>query len=87
MASAALAIVIVILLWSTRWRWAAVTLSAAFILFIGYSRLYLGVHFPTDIIGGWAAALLWVAAVWAVLRWEHRQVVGDPGHDKAHVQH
>jgi len=30
---------------------------------IGFSRIYLGVHYPTDVIGGYAAALVWVIAV------------------------
>jgi len=30
---------------------------------IGFSRVYLGVHYPTDVIGGYAAALVWVIAV------------------------
>lgn len=33
-----------------RWLWA---LSAFMVLMIGISRLYLGVHFPQDVIGGW----------------------------------
>ena len=30
---------------------------------IGYSRIYLGVHFPSDVIAGYAAATVWVATV------------------------
>ena len=44
----------------TRWKWPAVAGALALSLCIGVSRLMLGVHWPTDVIGGWAFGLLWV---------------------------
>jgi len=32
-------------------------------LVIGLSRVYLGVHYPSDVLAGYAAATVWVAAV------------------------
>jgi undecaprenyl-diphosphatase len=51
----------------TRWRWLAVTLAMLLTLCIGFSRLMLGVHWPSDVIGGWSFGLLWVvvALPWA----------------------
>lgn len=43
-------------LW-VRIRWFSI-FCIAIIMLIGFSRLYLGVHFPTDIIGGWLLGLL-----------------------------
>lgn len=42
------------------WAWAV---AVVLILLIGLSRIFLGVHFPTDVLLGWAigAALLWAA--------------------------
>lgn len=42
-----------------RAAWAAlVTLGASL---IGLSRVYLGYHYPSDVLGGWAAAAAWLA--------------------------
>lgn len=37
-----------------------VLLLTTLILSIGISRIYLGVHFPSDVAGGWIAGLIWV---------------------------
>ena len=34
-----------------------------FVLLIGISRIYIGIHFPTDVLAGWLAAAIWTAAV------------------------
>ncbi len=43
-------------------RWHRLAAAGAFLLslLIGLSRVMLGVHWPSDVIGGWAFGLLWV---------------------------
>jgi membrane-associated phospholipid phosphatase len=38
----------------------AIALLALLVLLIGFSRIYLGVHFLSDVIGGYAAAAVWL---------------------------
>lgn len=43
-----------------RYRNALVTLLVIFVLLIGFSRIYLRVHYATDVVAGFAAGFLWV---------------------------
>jgi undecaprenyl-diphosphatase len=45
---------------SHRWKWPAIAGAVLLSFCIGLSRVMLGVHWPTDVIGGWAFGLLWV---------------------------
>ena len=55
-------------------RWAVVVAGVVLVLLIGLGRLYLGVHYPTDVLAGFLAAPLWVSFVglyyflWRTLR-------------------
>jgi membrane-associated phospholipid phosphatase len=64
MGSLAVVATLVIVLWATRWRWLALGVGGAFVLLVGLSRLYLGSHYPSDILAGWCASLAWVLGVY-----------------------
>ena len=46
------------------WFW---VVAGLYILFVGFSRMYLGVHFPHDVLGGWTVGIF---VIWAITKWE-----------------
>ena len=67
MGSMTLACVLVLLAWPTRWRWWVVGAMAVFVPMVGLSRVYLGVHYPSDVPAGWAAAAIWAVGTYLVV--------------------
>jgi membrane-associated phospholipid phosphatase len=76
MSSAAIIGALVVLAWPTRWRWPALLLGGLVILGVGVSRTYLGVHYPSDVLGGWVIALASVAFLQALRRRGRGSLVG-----------
>lgn len=71
-----------------RWRWAAALVAVVSVLGVGFTRVYLGVHWFSDVLGGWllGGALVAVVVGWCPARGvpasapeRHRDDVGrDP---------
>ena len=50
-----------------------ITLAIVLTGLVGISRIYLGVHYPTDVLAGWSLGFAWACLWWLVIRYfEHR---------------
>lgn len=54
---------------SLPWRILIWTFAALLVFAIGLSRIYLGVHYPSDVVAGYLTATIWVATMVALDRW------------------
>jgi undecaprenyl-diphosphatase len=57
--------------WRRSARAATWLAAALLVLGIGISRIYLGVHHPTDVIGGYLAAIFWTSLFWTIPQTGH----------------
>jgi len=54
-------------------------LTAVFLtVLIGVTRVYLGVHWPTDVLAGWTAGAVWALLCWLVARWLQSRQALEP---------
>lgn len=72
MMSATFACIVVAMLWQTRYKLAAIIGGALFVVLIGLTRMYLGVHYPTDVLAGWCLGAASVTLIYmAVFKWPY----------------
>ena len=63
MDTAALAAAVSFLLWQYRAYWLAWVAGPLFALSVGWARMYLGVHYPSDVLAGLTSAVGWVTGM------------------------
>ncbi|MGV0106461.1 Phosphatase PAP2 family protein [Nostoc sp. DSM 114160] len=68
MTSVTLVAILLFLTWATSWRWLVLIFGSLYIIAIAWCRLYLGVHFPSDILAGWMVALGWTIGVSLIIK-------------------
>ena len=65
-------LLVVLPLLSQAWRRTAIALGVAIVLLVGYARIGLGVHYVSDVVGGWILGAAWLAAMTAGFKaWQH----------------
>lgn len=54
------------------------SIAVALTLMVGISRIYLGVHWPTDVLAGWCVGGAWALMCWLIALWLQRRGAIEP---------
>ena len=65
-----------------RARTATLIAAAALVLGIGYARVYLGVHYTSDVLAGYCAGLTWLTVCVTGYNFAERRRLGSGGKDE-----
>lgn len=68
MASMTLALTLVVIFWGSRYQFLLWILAGIYVISIAWTRLYLGVHYPSDILGGWLLGIAWTTLITLLLK-------------------
>jgi undecaprenyl-diphosphatase len=70
MTAAMIAAMAALLAWNTdmgrRYRWLVAALAIVLMLVVGWSRIWSGAHWPTDVLGGWSYGVALVLFAWGI---------------------
>lgn len=58
-----------------RWRFVLFFLTTLLVTAIGISRIYLGVHYPSDVLGGYTAGATWLSFCISLLIWWEKRTI------------
>ena len=64
-----IATALAVIAWPTRWRWPAIAAAVVFSLAMAVSRVYVGAHWPSDVVGGLALGFTIAMTVRLLMPW------------------